>query len=157
MAEYDWFLTSTVPLRPANAAAALLVLDDARYLMQLRDQKAEIFYPGHWGLFGGAIEPGEDAAAALKRELCEELGLENVSPRFFTRLDFDLTELGSIKFHRSFFEVSVSSAAVHGLVLGEGSAMAAFAAEDLLTGPRVVPYDAFAVWAHYHRERLGHK
>jgi 8-oxo-dGTP pyrophosphatase MutT (NUDIX family) len=157
MAEYDWFLTSTIPLRPGDAAAALLVLEDGRYLLQLRDQKGEIFYPGHWGLFGGAIEPGEDAAAALKRELREELGLDSVSPRFFTRLDFDLTELGSMKFYRSFFEVSISSAVVRGLVLGEGSAMAAFTAGDLLTGPRVVPYDAFAVWVHYHRERFGQK
>jgi 8-oxo-dGTP pyrophosphatase MutT (NUDIX family) len=154
MTAKDWLLASTTPLRPEDAAAALLLLDDGRYLMQLRDQKAEIFYPGHWGLFGGALEPGEDAAAALERELREELGLEKVSPKFFTRLDFDLTELGSIKFYRSFFEVAVSSTIVPEVVLGEGSAMAAFTADDLLVKPRVVPYDAFAVWAHYHRKRF---
>jgi 8-oxo-dGTP pyrophosphatase MutT (NUDIX family) len=154
MTVQDWFLASTTPLRPSDAAAALLVLDDGRYLMQLRDQKAEIFYPGHWGLFGGALEPGEDAATALKRELREELGLVDVSPRFFMRLDFDLAELGSIRFYRSFFEVTVSGALVPGLVLGEGSALAAFTAEGLLVKPRVVPYDAFAVWAHCHRKRF---
>ena len=37
--------------------------------MQLRDQKPNIFYPGHWGLFGGAIEENEDPTVALKREL----------------------------------------------------------------------------------------
>jgi len=154
MAEYDWFLTSTVPLRPANAAAALLVLDDGRYLMQLRDQKPDILYPGHWGLFGGALEPGEHPDAALRRELREELGLEDVSSRFFTRFDFDLTTIGANKIWRVVFEVMLSSAALPRLVLGEGAAMAAFAADDLLLH-RVVPYDAFAVWLHYHRARFG--
>jgi 8-oxo-dGTP pyrophosphatase MutT (NUDIX family) len=151
----DWFLASTTPLRPADAAAALIVLDDGRYLMQLRDQKREIFYPGHWGLFGGALEPGEDAARALARELREELNLENAAPRFFTRFDFDLTEIGAKKVSRVVFEIALAAADLDRLVLGEGAAMAAFTAEDLLLRPRVTPYDAFAVWLHHHRARFG--
>jgi hypothetical protein len=42
-------------LRPSDAVAALLVHEDGRYIMQLRDQKEGIFYPGHWGCFGGAV------------------------------------------------------------------------------------------------------
>ena len=57
----DFFLAEG-RLRPADAAAALIVVGaDGHYLMQLRDQKAGIFYPGHWGLFGGAIDPGCNA------------------------------------------------------------------------------------------------
>ena len=33
-------------LRPSNAAAALLLHEDGRYIMQLRDAKEEIFFPG---------------------------------------------------------------------------------------------------------------
>ena len=49
-------LRLNVPLAPKDAVAALIVLDDGRYLMQQRDDIPGIFYPGYWGLFGGAIE-----------------------------------------------------------------------------------------------------
>ena len=50
-------------------AAALLATPDGRYLMQLRDPKPHILLPDHWALFGGAIDPGESAADAMRREL----------------------------------------------------------------------------------------
>jgi 8-oxo-dGTP pyrophosphatase MutT (NUDIX family) len=63
-------------LKPANAAVALIVDEQARYLVQLRDSKPTIFFPNHWGCFGGAVEPGETDESCLARELDEELGLE---------------------------------------------------------------------------------
>ena len=47
----DFFLGGEGSLRPANAVVAIIVVDETSYLMQLRDQKPNIFYPGHWGLF----------------------------------------------------------------------------------------------------------
>ena len=44
-----------------------------RFLMQLRDDIPGIVYPGHWGLFGGHIEPGETAEQAFVREVHEEI------------------------------------------------------------------------------------
>ena len=44
--------------------------------MQLRDDIPRIFYPGHWGCFGGAVGPGEDGPTALRRELAEELEMQ---------------------------------------------------------------------------------
>jgi len=71
----DPFLTGRGPWQPNHAVAALIQIVDGRYVLQLRDPKPEIFYPDHWGCFGGAIEPGERDEEALMRELREELGL----------------------------------------------------------------------------------
>ena len=76
-------------LTPGDAAVALIVQHDGRYLMQLRSQTPGIFYPGHWGLFGGAVDDGESADQALLRELREELGLEFEDVQYFTEFSFD--------------------------------------------------------------------
>jgi 8-oxo-dGTP pyrophosphatase MutT (NUDIX family) len=59
---------------PDHFAAALLVDEQGRYLMQIRDDVPHILHPGALGLFGGALEAGEDAGAAVRRELDEEIG-----------------------------------------------------------------------------------
>ena len=53
---------------------AILILLDAngRVLLQDRGDDASA-YPGQWGLFGGAVEPGETVRRALLREAMEEL------------------------------------------------------------------------------------
>ena len=72
------FLGSHTTLRPNHAVAALLQLSDGRYLMQLRNSNPDIFYPEHWGCFGGAVDAGEAPGAALARELKEELAVSVV-------------------------------------------------------------------------------
>jgi 8-oxo-dGTP diphosphatase len=47
---------------------------ESQFLMQLRDDLPHIVFPGIWGLFGGHIEPGENAAIGIRRELLEEIG-----------------------------------------------------------------------------------
>lgn len=56
-----------------HVAIAILYQQD-HFLMQLRDNIPGIFYPGHWGLFGGHVEPGETPDVAIERELLEEIG-----------------------------------------------------------------------------------
>lgn len=137
-------------LRFGDAVAAIIVLDDGRYLMQLRDDKAGIFYPGHWGFFGGAVDPGEDQETALRRELLEELSLTPNQMRFFTRMDFDLHQFGFGACYRIFYEVFISRSELASLSLGEGSGMEPFDISELITKKRVVPYDSFALWMHYY-------
>jgi 8-oxo-dGTP pyrophosphatase MutT (NUDIX family) len=148
------FLSSKQALRMAHAVAALLVLEDGRYILQLRDDLPQIWYPGHWGLFGGAIDNGEDELTALRRELKEELELEVGEAHLFTTFRYDLAPLGLDKYIRSYFVVPVSLAAWERVVVHEGSDARALTGEQALSLPRISPYDAFALFLHYQRHRL---
>jgi 8-oxo-dGTP pyrophosphatase MutT (NUDIX family) len=146
MAAADHFLRDDVGLTASNAVVGLIILDHDRYLMQLRSQAPSIFYPGHWGLFGGAVDPGETAEEALARELREELAVEVAGASYFTEFTFDFGYCGQGKVWRRYYRIELGARAVDNMILGEGSAMQAFAASDILLRPRVVPYDAFAIW-----------
>ena len=151
------FLGSRATLRPAHAVAALLQLSDGRYVMQLRDSNPAIFYPDHWGCFGGAVDPGEAPADALVRELREELAVV-VKPADairFTEFTFDFGFAGDGIRVRTYYAVTLPQSGLDGLVLGEGADFAAFELERLLAMPRVVPYDAFALWMHHARGRIA--
>jgi 8-oxo-dGTP pyrophosphatase MutT (NUDIX family) len=132
-----------------DAAAAIIVLDDGRYLMQLRDDTPGIFYPDHWGLFGGALEPDENAEAALRRELQEELDYSPKILTYFTSLEFDFQCLGAGRCVRLFYEIQLLRYGLAGLRLAEGRSMAPLDVADLLLEKRVVPHDSFAIWMHY--------
>ncbi|MBK9124627.1 MAG: NUDIX hydrolase [Chloroflexi bacterium] len=56
-------------------AAAVIRNDAGEVLLQLRRDN------GRWGLPGGAVDPGEDPAAAVIREVLEETGLVVVPER----------------------------------------------------------------------------
>jgi len=61
-------------LPPIQVAAAVLIRSDGHFLLAQRP-KGKV-YSGYWEFPGGKLEPGEPVAAALARELQEELGIE---------------------------------------------------------------------------------
>jgi len=148
------FFSATTRLNPAHAAVSLLVLEDGRYVMQLRDNIPNIFYPGHWGCFGGAVDPGERPLQALKRELVEELEFKAKRASRFTLLQYDLKRLGRGKIDRVYYEVPVTRKEFRHFVLHEGKAFKAFTGRQLLSEKRVTPYDAFVIWLHCKQKRL---
>lgn len=148
------YLGSSMPLRASGAVAAILVVDRERYLLQLRDDVPNIWYPGHWGLFGGAVDAGEDEIAALRRELREELELELQTAELFVRFDFDLTPMGLTRYARAYYEVPISGEVCERLVLHEGAEMRALPGDAALSLPRLSPYDSFALFMHHHRRRI---
>jgi 8-oxo-dGTP pyrophosphatase MutT (NUDIX family) len=147
------FLTDDHPLQGDNAVAAIITVEDGRYLMQLRDDIPRIFYPGHWGCFGGAVGPGESPLGALNRELAEELEMDAPTAEEFVSLDFDLAKIGQKKCYRAYYEIKVTEAEVARYVLHEGAEMRLFAAQDLFDA-RLTPYDSFALWLHFARRRF---
>ena len=140
-------------LQTGNAVAAILVDQKRHYLLQLRDERPDIWYPGHWGFFGGSVDAGEDESEALRRELREELELEFAQSQLFTRFEFDLRRLGLNKYYRAYYEIPVSADELAHLTLHEGSEMRSVPGDTALT-MKLVPYDGFALFLHHHRPRL---
>ena len=150
------FLEDDRQLVPGDAVAAVIVVGD-RYLLQLRDTIAGIFFPGCWGFFGGAIEDGEAEEDALRREIYEELGLvlaPGEGRRFFS-LTFDFTPDFNAPIARVFYELVLDDSRIRGLRQREGASMALLtAAEAHAPGRRLAPYDSFALWVHTAAHRL---
>jgi len=57
-----------------DVAVGVLLRSDGRFLLTSRPEGK--VYAGYWEFPGGKLEPGESVAAALARELHEELGIE---------------------------------------------------------------------------------
>ena len=58
-------------------SADIIVLDDQnRILMQLRDKEGEHSFRDCWALPGGSVENGETPEEAIKRQFEEETGCE---------------------------------------------------------------------------------
>ena len=149
-------LDTSTPLRPANAVAAIILIG-GNYLLQQRDNKRGIFFPAHWGCFGGAMENGETHEEALVRELDEELAiaLQPSVLRYFTRFDFDLSFAGLAPISRYYYELKFAMSQLATFRLQEGSALRLFSPGQILaTAVPLTPYDAFALWFHINRRRL---
>lgn len=69
--EKDW-----KALGKQKIVVALLPCFQDKLLLQLRDLKEGIVFPGHWGFFSGTVEKDEKPLTAAKRELFEELGYQ---------------------------------------------------------------------------------
>jgi len=148
-------MNSEPNLQTGDAVAAILLAADGRYVLQLRDDFPHIWYPGHWGLFGGSIDPGESELEALRRELHDELELEIdvTQARLFTRFEFDLRPLGLQSCLRSYYEIAIGAAELGRAVLHEGHEVRSVPGDEALA-MKLVPYDAFALFLHHQRRRL---
>jgi 8-oxo-dGTP pyrophosphatase MutT (NUDIX family) len=151
------FVDDDALLAPGDAVAAILVTPDEQFLLQLRDNSPGIFFPDHWGCFGGALEQSDASPRdGLRRELNEEIGIDFPlsSLHEFTAFTFDLSFAGIGVMSRTYFLGHVTPDQVSTLHLGEGSAFKLFDARTALAETRLVPYDGFALWLYHARGRL---
>lgn len=141
-------------LRPNEATAALIVTSDDRYLLQHRDDLPEIFFPGFWGAFGGAVEEHEDVETAMRRELTEELAFTPSHMSHFATLGLDFSFAGLGITQRHFYEIQIEGQQIDAMILGEGQGLQLYVGSDIMRMPNVVPYDATVIWQHLARSRF---
>ncbi len=89
--------------------AAIVVRRGDEYLVLRRSPQRH----GYWHLVAGALEWGEEAEAAARRELCEETGLD-VEVRLLERYEYDVA--GDPPEVRARFAPGVETVHVHAFV-----------------------------------------
>jgi 8-oxo-dGTP pyrophosphatase MutT (NUDIX family) len=125
---------------PRKISAGVILVDArGRVLMQLRDDNPAIMFPGHWGLTGGAGNPGETPEAAARREIVEETGLTLGEIEPFRAYYFQETPASSgarkaASRRRADYEVYVFHAPcatpVEEMICGEGRELRFFAPDE---------------------------
>ncbi len=92
-----------------EVVAAVIFNERGEFLLAQRP--AGKAYAGYWEFPGGKVEPGEDPATAVKRELHEELGIEVTLAYPWLTRDFDYSH-AAVRLR--FFRVLTWSGELHG-------------------------------------------
>lgn len=137
---------------PKNASA-VVIFYKKKVLLQKRDRKMGIFYPGFWGLFGGAKNHNENYKTTACREIREELSYDfrkNHLKYFFQiEIEFPLKKK-SIKIKRYFFIYEIENLKLfsNNLILNEGKSFKFFNQNDYRK-IHMTPYDKLAIDMFY--------
>jgi 8-oxo-dGTP diphosphatase len=95
--------------RRVEVAAAVIVNSEGQFLLAQRPPGK--VYAGYWEFPGGKVEPGETAAAAMARELHEELGIDVSTAYPWLTRDYDY-EHAAVRLR--FFRVTAWRGEPHG-------------------------------------------
>jgi 8-oxo-dGTP diphosphatase len=101
----------------------ILLNEECKVLLHLRDDKPTILYPNMWVLPGGYIEDGETPEQCVIREMAEELGLELKAVSLFVAAQ------RSYGFEHTFW--ARADFCVDDLVLTEGQAIKWFTLDEI--------------------------
>lgn len=127
-----------------DAVAAIIYNEYNEILLHLRDDKKGIWYPNHWGLFGGAIEKNESMEDALQREIMEEIELIIEDPIFFSEFKFKFNDISKHSLKRTYFKIFLKKDNFVYLKLHEGQEFKFFSRLQL-EEIKITPYDKFAL------------
>ena len=99
-----------------------------KVLLQLRDIKEDISFPGCWGFFGGSIDDGETPDDASARELFEEIGYR---PAIMHKLGFEIIpDLGNTVSHAYYCQLTIP---IDEIQLKEGLDLGLFSHEEIMS------------------------
>src|SRR5262249_4607786 len=113
-----------------QGVSAIPINTEGKILLQLRDDRPDLIFPGHWTTFGGMVEDGETPAEALRRELLEEIELE-LPMKLWRVENYSMEQDGQSIVIESFIYVGRIDLATSEITLNEGQALGYFGVEDL--------------------------
>lgn len=112
--------------------SAIPVNREGKILLQQRDDRPDLLFPGCWTTFGGAMEAGETPEEAMRRELLEEIELE-LPMKLWKVLNFEIDVHGKPVKGRSYVFVGWIDRPAERIALNEGQALGYFSLEELTT------------------------
>jgi len=122
-----------------------IIIVKNNYLLQLRDNKKNIYYPNFWGIFGGRVEKTETYHKALEREIKEETNLTVRVSRMILSVNFKMIGLKK-KHNIIYYECKISEK--RKIILTEGRKYKFFSF-DQIKKLNIVPMDFAAINSHY--------
>ena len=124
-----------------------IIVKDNKYLLQLRDNKKNIFFPNFWGLFGGRLDKDETFENALIRELKEETNLDVRVQKKIFKTQYEMIGLKKkIKLNYSECKVVKNNDKI---ILSEGKKYNFFLFEQIKR-LKIIPLDFVAISTHYY-------
>ena len=113
-----------------QGVSAIPINSEGKILLQQRDDRPDLSYPGHWTTFGGKVEVGETPDEALRRELLEEIELE-LPMKLWKVEEYPMERDGQKIVVESYLYVGRIDRAASQIALNEGQALGYFGLEDL--------------------------
>ena len=131
---------------PKHASAVIIYFKE-KILLVLRSNKKKIFYPNHYGLFGGAKEKNENYLGAAKRELFEETNINILKQNIKYLLDINFSFPNSKLINRKIYTYQISDLNKFKkfFILGEGVSQKFFTYNQIKNLSNIVPYDKLAI------------
>jgi len=132
------------------SVGAIIYDSKGELLLQKRDLKESIYFPGLWGVFGGACEKNESPYETIVREITEELQVSIDPPKLFASVEINSVDMGSEPRKRNFYEIYFSEEMQRGMSLQEGTDFAFFNPSQLPAVAEIVPFDLGVVTLFVH-------
>ena len=132
-------------------AVKSIIYHKGKYMLQKRDNKKGIFYPGIYGLFGGRSRISEKPKRSIKRELKEELNLEfnrieDVLVLNIQSKDFNPKKSAIFKIY--YFECKLPTDYKKNILLNEGRKYDFYNIKKI-NGLKIVPWDYAVLNYHF--------